>query len=145
MLRISLEPDDYNNFELTARVESEGFAGHGAGWFTDAEIQKFVEKLDHVANQIESEARLEGGPVGASSPNEYCVLIRVYPVDALGHFGVFVMLRKSIFDVDRAEQASCVALELSADSSSVEKLRADLIGLLKGTTEEVTLRNSEYS
>ena len=90
-MRVRLSPDDYENYQVSAWVDSEGFSGHGTGWFSRAEILEFASDIQSVAGFVEKEARLQGGPVGASMPSEYCLHIRAYPIDSLGRFGVHLV------------------------------------------------------
>ncbi|MDJ0939909.1 MAG: hypothetical protein QNJ00_09095 [Woeseiaceae bacterium] len=142
MLRVRLSPDDYKNYELSAWVDSEGFSGQGSGWFSDTEILEFASGLLSVASFAKKEARLLGGPVGASMPGEYCLDIRAYPIDSLGHFGVQVALRRGLFDRERIEQCPSVMLEVVTDTSSLEQFGSGLRELLQGGRDEAVLGSS---
>ncbi len=66
-------------------------------------------------------------------------MLRVYPIDQVGHLGIQVSITSELMMNDRPESQHTVTLEITTDSETLLQFSKDLKALLAGRVEEVVL------
>jgi hypothetical protein len=127
---------------LSFQANSNGFAGEGDAWVSTGELQDFADAIAKFPLSEQEPPKLSCGYYKSDGSGELVeehFMLRVYPIDQVGHLGIQVSITSELMMNDRPESQHTVTLEITTDSETLLQFSKDLKALLAGRVEEVVL------
>jgi len=138
-LTLSYDPEDGWHGELTAAVQSGGFAGRSAAWFSIGELRAFSDKLGAFPITSGEEPALGGGFWKNDDELDQTHLsIRIEPAGPRGKLRVKVALATPSWDLGRSDQHS-VQAQFPVNYADLGTFQQDFSSLLNGEAQEAVL------
>jgi len=138
-LMLSYDPEDDSHGKLTAKVQSEGFAGRSAAWFGIERLRAFGEALQAFPITNGDEPTLRGGFWKNNNElDQTHVSIRIEPAGPQGRLRVKVLLATPSWDLGRCDQHS-VQAQFLVNYSDVGAFQRDFLAMLEGELSEARL------
>jgi len=132
-------------FDVDASVSSEGFAGHGRGYFNRTDIEDFAAHLVKQSHSLEGVSDLSMGYSFPGGQPEYLLFsLKVTALDHSGHFAVRVELADHDHDAvaNGVSLASRVTAVLRTSAGEVEAFAQSVRRAMAGESSKVVLRCS---
>ncbi|HNH88299.1 MAG TPA: hypothetical protein PLX46_02675 [Thiobacillaceae bacterium] len=144
-LRLQFKPDTDGTGELFAKVLSNGFAGAASAWFSEDGLVELAKKLA-TAFPLPADPPLgiRGGywsKSGNALEQEH-VGLTFYPVGPLGRVGCRVVLASPVYQYERPEGQSSLAVELLTTYESLGAFARSLELLATGGVREAVLESA---
>lgn len=124
---------------LIGRLTVEGFAGHGAGWFSADEILEFCESIKQMVNQKKGPVALSTNRTKGYECHETFSL-KAYFVSKTGDFAIHSILSEAPYSDCRSEEVLTIMGEVKTSSVDLLTFADTLKQLCLGEVEEVILK-----
>ena len=140
-LILTYTPENEHDGELCALIESVGYSGQGAAWFSVDQLQSFCAALAAYPISSDTPASLSGGYWNddATALVQTHVGLIIAPYDNRGGLIVSVQLSTPIWELEGHDVHRCVATHFRTDYPSLDRFRASLRLALEIEGEAATL------
>ncbi len=143
MSRITLKyvPEDEWHGEMLASVDSAGYSGSGAAWFSIKQLRSFGVALDTFPIFADAPISLAGGFWKADDTiDQTHVGISISPYDRVGALVVSVQLSTPTWDGARHDMHHAVVAHLRTDYACLAGFRNSFLALIEGRSDVAELK-----
>lgn len=140
-LILTYTPDNEFDGKLCASIESVGYSGQGAAWFSVDQMHAFCTALGAYPISSDTPPSLSGGYC-SDEGNELVqthVGLTIAPYDVRGSLLVSVRLSSPIWELEGHDLYRSVAVHFRTDYPSLYRFRASLMALVGSETDAATL------
>lgn len=140
-LTLTYKPENEHDGELCASIESVGYSGQGAGWFSLAQLHSFCAALGAYPVSLDTPPTLSGGYWNddATALVQTHIGLTIAPYNTRGSLLVSVQLSAPIWELEGHDMHRCVSTHFRTDYPSLDRFRASLLLALGAEGEAATL------
>ena len=139
-LILTYVPENEFDGELRVSLESAGYSGQGAAWFSIEQLGAFCTALSEFPLSANTPPSLNGGYWGHDGKVlQTHVGIAITPYDVRGSLVVSVELSAPIWEFEGHDLHRSVKSHFRTDYPSLDRFRVSLLGLLASETDAAIL------